>query len=226
DREVFARAYQAHTQELQKAVLGAAVQSYDNLKPELKRLADKTKIVGVLGNHDLALGYKLLSDIIDFAELKPEVRVKGRTGTEFVVKGTINSFEVPGIYTHPLVQQLLAPAFINYLAGHSSDKVPEAREANEKELARLEQTGAADIFLLHKAPGSFMGDGGEHAVEYSKNVGSMYGGHGHRGEILVKDGKPIFRPGSNHIFVYDYDSDKKIETVRIYRIRDIADEAN
>ena len=230
DREQYAQSYQMHMQELQQAVIGAAVSAYKDTRKQMEKLAKKTKIVGVMGNHDLTLGYQLLSDIIDFAELKDEVRVKGKSGKDFIIKGTINSWEMPRGYSHPIVQQVLGEYFINYLEGHSVNDeqlqdnpqmVEAVKKTHDKERSRLNATGDADIFLTHKAPGGFAGGMGEHVIEYSKKAKSTCGGHGHGGQIRIINGKPIFQPGTNHIFVYDYDDDHNVEAVRIYRIRDV-----
>ena len=230
DREQYAQSYQMHMQELQKAVLGAAVEAYQGIKEGLAKLAQKTKIVGVMGNHDLTIGYQVLSDVIDFAELKDEIRVKGKSGKDFVIKGTINSWEMPKSYSHPIVQQVLGEYFINYLEGHGEDEegirdnpqmVEAVKKTHEKERQRLNATGDADIFLTHKAPAGFQGGFGEHVNEYSAKAKSTYGGHGHGGQIRIINGKPIFQPGTNHIFVYDYDDNHNVEAVRIYRVRDV-----
>ena len=91
-------------------------------KDENQKLAKQTKVVGVMGNHDLQIGYKVLEDVVTFAEREKEVKVEGLT-----IKGAINTNddEIPGIYGNELVQQVLGRYFVNYAEG-SSDMSNEA----------------------------------------------------------------------------------------------------
>lgn len=217
EREEFAIAYQAHQEDMQRAILGSVVESYEQLKPALQKLASKSKIVGILGNHDLTPAYKLLGDLIDFAELQEEVTVVGKNGTKFSIKGTNNTFEIPRTYaSDQAMQQMLMPYFINYAEGHHAGDDEKLKKVQQATRDRL--NGGADIFLTHVQPESYMGAHGEATEEAVAASKSTYCGHSHSGEVTIHNGKPVFRTGMNHIFVYDYNAKKEVEAVRIYKI--------
>ena len=245
DREIFSKTYVEQMTELQrleqigkqeglqKELVGVVEKAYEALKPSLQKLASKSRIVGVLGNHDLTIGYDVLKDIVDFAELKDEVNVEGKNGTHFKIKGTINSYEQIGTYNSPAIAPALSPYFINYAQGDPNMNDPEVAKVQQAEYDRLNKTGDADILLTHVQPVykpfehaetdkkkmELKRSHGEAVEQFANQVGSIYGGHYHDWDIVVRNGVPSFRPGTNHVFVYKYDDKKEVESVKIYRVR-------
>jgi len=214
DQNKLATAFEHHKDEVDAAFVKPVVDAYSKIKPYLSKLSDKTKIVGVLGNHDLTIGYKVLEGIVDFVETKNEVTIKGKSGKEFKIKGAINCNDVENVYKG---NSALTPYLINYLQGNPDLSKEEVVKAQNEEISRLSETGETDIFLTHAQPFAEH-DHGRAVDDYSSQAGSIYGGHYHGAEIKVVAGKPVFRPGTDHVFVYNYDDNKDVESVRIYKV--------
>lgn len=215
---------QAQNEHLTTSIDKAIEDSYKSLLPSLEKLAAETKIVGVLGNHDLTPGYELLKKHVTFAELTDELKVG-----PLRVKGAINSYEIPRLYAQEGLRQLLSQYFIPYAEGKpGSDNEQEAQliaRANKQTLDRLMKTPTADVLLTHVQPKIIHNRTGEEikhgsaVEEYAAKAGSTYAGHFHGAEISVYEGKPQFRPGRDHVFVYEYDDQGKVEAVEIYKVR-------
>ncbi|MFQ5475166.1 MAG: hypothetical protein ACE5DM_04985, partial [Candidatus Nanoarchaeia archaeon] len=231
DRTKFEEAFQKHSKRMQQVVLSSIVQSYNEQKPHLERLRDATKqkrLLGVIGNHDYTPAYKLL-DSVEFVELENAATLKGKTGTKFRIQGTPNTLEFPRI--NQAFASQLAPYFINYTEGKIANQIDDPQEmevfdrTKEEAKQRLGDMGC-DIFMNHKPAGTYMGSG-EITEEYMQKCGMSIGGHAHGGLIYNHNGKPCFITGTNHIFVYDLGKDKKLDNVRVYRIREaVNDVAN
>ena len=108
-----------------RVVADVVTESYRQHAEWLAKL--EVPVLGVLGNHDLTLGYELLRDQVAFLERTNGVTVKGRTGIEFAVQGDLNTFEVPSMYIK--LAPLLGDYFIPYQSGHSvSDLTAQGRQ--------------------------------------------------------------------------------------------------
>jgi Icc-related predicted phosphoesterase len=203
-----------------QSIIQETAKSYESLKPSLEKLAKQTKVVGVMGNHDLQIGYKVLEDVVTFAEREKEVKVEGLT-----IKGAINTNddEIPGIYGNELVQQVLGRYFVNYAEGSSDMSNEAVAKANKDTYEKLTKTGPADVFLTHVQPevkfGGNKSPHGQATADYSKIVGGTYSGHKHGGEIILGvDGELHLNPGPNHAFVVEYDNNNKPKAIEIYKL--------
>lgn len=133
---------------VKEAVKKVVAESYQKHADALGKIEIPT--LGTLGNHDLTIGYNILKDKIKFVEREKQISIKGKSSLEFLVKGDLNTWEVPPMYAK--LAELLKEDFIPYLSGYSlaelskevnglQKKVNESSEEQRKELQKnLEQT--------------------------------------------------------------------------------------
>lgn len=196
--------------EFQEALLPAVHHGYLTANLSFTELAEQVPVYGILGNHDLVIGYEHLQGSVTFVERERKATVKGKNGVEFTVKGDLNTWEVPPFYMEPGVYKVLSPHFIPYISGESQsalegiirttdgEKNKQARERQvpvqewqASERKRLGSTDDIDIYFTHKLPtndkaGKRYGDvSGEITREYSASAKAVYGGHFHDGQIGV-----------------------------------------
>jgi predicted MPP superfamily phosphohydrolase len=158
-------------------ILKAPKQTYQTLETSFQEIAKIAPVYGILGNHDLTLAYEHI-DSITFLETTKEARIKGKTGIEFIIKGDLNTWEVPPAWSQqPLIYEAFKEHLIPYISGNSIDNLDEKikqalKTGNEnsasnlqsakdnkdnikawqdQERARLGDTDA-DIYLTHKLP--------------------------------------------------------------------------
>ncbi len=114
-----------------EVVVKTATGSYQRHAEELSKI--EVPIYGVLGTHDLILGYDVLGNNVTFLEKKDKALVKGKTSLEFMVKGDLNTFEVPPFYGNisPLIKQY----FIPYVSGYSLSELSKAENTLQKILS-------------------------------------------------------------------------------------------
>ena len=222
-KKQFEQFQQVRKQQSEQVILKPILDAYQTQMKSFQKLKDSTtqkKIAGVLGNHDLTIAYRVFENIIDFADIKNEIKVKGKS-RDFTIKGLNNTNEVPALYNDQGIQQTLAPHFINYNEGTPGDN-KELTPYQKPTEDRLNNTGDADILLAHKVTEKY-GPSGKPFETYKNQVKSAYGGHLHSGEITkirTESGKivPTFTTGTNHAFVYDYNKNGEVEKVKIYNI--------
>ena len=114
-----------------EVVVKTVTESYQRHAEELSKM--EVPIYGVLGNHDLTFGYDVLGNNVTFLEKKDKAVIKGKTGLEFIVKGDLNTSEIPSFYGNilPLVKQY----FIPYISGYSLSELSKAENELQKNLA-------------------------------------------------------------------------------------------
>ncbi len=100
------------------------IESYQRHAEELSKLG--TPIFGIVGNHDLNLGYDILKNIT-FLEKTSKSPIKGKTGVEFILKGDINTREFPLFYA--ILAPLIAKQYIPYISGVSLSEL--SKEVNQ-----------------------------------------------------------------------------------------------
>ncbi len=196
--------------EFQEALLPAVHHGYLTANLSFTELAEQVPVYGILGNHDLVIGYEHLQGSVTFVERERKATVKGKNGVEFTVKGDLNTWEVPPFYMEPGVHQVLSPHFIPYISGESRstlegiirttegeknkkarDHEVQVQEWQAGERRRLGSTDDVDIYFTHKLPtndkaGKRYGDvSGEITREYSASAKAVYGGHFHDGQMGV-----------------------------------------
>lgn len=199
-----------HEKELQDSLLPPVHRSYTGMALAFSEIAEQVSVYGILGNHDLTIGYEYLQQHVAFIERERKATVKGKNGVEFTVKGDLNTWEVPPFYMERGVHRVLSPHFIPYISGESQstlegiirttdgEKNKQARERQVQvqewqasERKRLGSTDDVDIYFTHKLPtndkaGKRYGDvSGEITREYSASAKAVYGGHFHDGQIGV-----------------------------------------
>ena len=84
-------------------------------------------VFGTIGNHDLNIGYNILKDKVTFLDNNNKKTLTGRTGLEFIVKGDVNTWEVPGMYH--FLSPILKQYFIPYQSGASLSEL--SKEVNQ-----------------------------------------------------------------------------------------------
>jgi Icc-related predicted phosphoesterase len=188
-------------QEATMIALEPIIASYQKANEAFKKF--KAPIYATLGNWDLTLAYDIL-DNITFVERVPSIDINGVS-----VQAINNTGELPKLYQEPTIAPFVQNYFINYASGY-----PDAKEANEAELKRLEKGTAANIMLYHKTPDTqedTLNGGGTAAREYLADDTSVVrlGGHFHSSAVRNEHGHTMFRPGPNDFFVYDYDERSK-----------------
>lgn len=114
-----------------EVVAKTATESYQRHAEELSKM--EVPVYGVLGNHDLTFGYDVLGNEVTFLDKINKAAIKRKTGLEFIVKGDLNTFEVPPFYGPllPLVKQY----FIPYISGYSLSELSKAENELQKNLA-------------------------------------------------------------------------------------------
>lgn len=90
-------------------------------------------VFGILGNHDFIQGYEILKENIIFLDKTAKASVKGKTGVEFVLKGDLNTSEVPVFYVK--LTPLLGGHFIPYESGYSLSELSKQVNGLQAELA-------------------------------------------------------------------------------------------
>lgn len=224
DRDLFMNLYNRKYECVVNTVLGLYKDSIDAMRPYLQDIKREAKhFVGIAGNHDLSLIYRSLEDTIEFVDApgKSGTTVAGRSGKSFSVKGMINSRECSRL-THDV---------LGSIPGIYTEKESGSPGSGEQKKEKERIGEAPDIMLFHKMgyPREHFSDdkhyddlrGSDLAEEYAKKAGS-FGGHFHSPEILVINGKLHVNPGTEHIALVDYNEDKEIEKVEMYRINKAA----
>ncbi len=197
-----------HLPELKGSFVDLVNESYKTLSVEFKEITKSAPVYAIMGNHDLTLGYTPLGEAITFLEKQKQAIIKGSTGIEFVVKGDLNSWEVPPAYNDFTLNLALKDYFVNYFSGWSQNHLNQSATNSEteeektswqelsqkahlyqnQERARLGSKDA-DIYLAHKLPHCDLATkvigcaSGDIASEYSANAEAAYGGHFHDGQI-------------------------------------------
>lgn len=194
------------------------------LKPHLQELGQYIpRRLGVCGNHDPPpYFHSLLGNEMEFLD-KSDVSsttVTGKTGTEFVYKGIINSYEPTRSFQ---ILQDYQELWENKVAGDSYENPrmfqPEIiKEAQKKEKQRLDDGKSIDVLLMHKDSEHPNYGTSELAKELHAGAKSTCTGHVHSPYVAVKQGVPIINPGSNGFAVIDYDNNKEIELITLYKI--------
>ncbi len=107
-----------------KALAGEAVTNM--VKHQYGRHADIVQsmgcpVYGIMGNHDLTPGYDILGKAgVTFLEKQTEpVKIQGRSGVEFTLRGDLNTMEVPVLWG--MLSGLLKDYFVPYESGVSFD---------------------------------------------------------------------------------------------------------
>jgi Icc-related predicted phosphoesterase len=159
-------------------------ESYQKLADEFKKISDLAPVYGVLGNHDLTIGYEHLGKGVTFLETTEKEVVKGKSGIEFILKGNINSWEVPQLFQNQFLHPVLKEHMVDYNSGnlatnldekiekarsenrkndvdrltHNKSILPQVVEYQEKERERLGVIDEIDIYLAHKLPNNRTGN--------------------------------------------------------------------
>lgn len=113
-----------HADKLHQPMLDEVTKAYQTLADAFGKITDLAPVFGIMGNHDLKLGYDILKDKVIFVEKVNRANFKGKNDLEFSLKGDINTFEVPGFYV--LLQSVLEKYFIPYESGESFDEASAA----------------------------------------------------------------------------------------------------
>ncbi|MEK6951042.1 MAG: metallophosphoesterase [Nanoarchaeota archaeon] len=206
-----------HKLELKNDLMGIVEDSYKRLATEFHKFP--CTVFATLGNHDFTLGYEQFDPMkvvfVDKANEEgladDEVPVIiSRTGRQYIIKGDLNTWEVPPFYTNPAVKIALEDYFVNYSSGYSADFLSQAietasdqeekknlvhtggdlREYQRKQRSRLGSPAEIDIYLTHKLPHNDAGRTdiqgcvtGDITLEYSAQAKAVYGGHFHDGQV-------------------------------------------
>lgn len=113
--------------------------SYEKIAESFGKLAEHTPIFGIMGNHDIVLGYESLEEHVDFLEKTQKKVVKGKTGVEFIVKGDLNTWEVPHYANNLPFTMCIAPQFIEFKHGNTIQGLEEKIAEAEKSLADAQE---------------------------------------------------------------------------------------
>lgn len=101
-----------------EAALAAVESSYQEQAAICGEISRIAPIYGTMGNHDLTVGYDVLSDHVTFLDREDKAtKLNGRTGTEFIIRGDLNTFEVPVGWGN--FAPLLREYFVDYISGES-----------------------------------------------------------------------------------------------------------
>ena len=85
-----------------------------------KALSEHTPVYGTLGNHDLTILYDQLSSYMTFVDKQNSATIKGKDGLELIVKGDLNTWEVPVTWSQlPGFQELVGDKTVDYVSGHN-----------------------------------------------------------------------------------------------------------
>lgn len=98
-----------------EAILMPVTESYQRHAEELSKI--EAPVLGIAGNHDLKPVYECLKGKVTFLDKINQATIKGRTGLEFILKGDLNTFEVPPVYIK--LSPILGNYFIPYISGYS-----------------------------------------------------------------------------------------------------------
>lgn len=112
---------QAQIEEILKPV----TESYQKHAEELSKI--EVPVFGIAGNHDLKPVYECLKGSVTFLDQTNKATLKGKTGLEFIVKGDLNTFEVPPDYIRIL--PILGNYVIPYVSGYSLSEL--SRKVND-----------------------------------------------------------------------------------------------
>ncbi len=124
--ELNARVHSAQTSVVQKVIAN----SYHKHAEALSKL--EVSVFGILGNHDLNIGYEILKDIT-FLEKTNQATIKGKTGVDFILKGDLNTIEIPPFYGKAAT--FLAECFIPYESGYSLTELSKTQNTLQKILS-------------------------------------------------------------------------------------------
>ena len=116
-----------------EVILKTVKDSYQRHAAEVDKI--DIPIFGVLGNNDLTVAYDFLGKKVTFLEKEKQAKIVGKSGIEFLVKGDLNTWETPGLYSE--FSPALRKHFIPYLSGYSlsqlNTKVKELENSKDGE---------------------------------------------------------------------------------------------
>jgi len=152
-------------------ILKTFTESYQRHAEALSKI--EAPIFGTIGNHDLGIGYYILKDSVTFLDKTNKAALPGKSGLEFIVKGEVNTWEVPGFYS--FLSPILEKYFIPYLSGISLSEI--SKEVNELQKKvtdgpneRLEKIKKGEEPQYAEEQLQEMQSTLEHAIEYRKQV--------------------------------------------------------
>ena len=186
---------------------------YQAIGNRFQRIKDLgIELLAVPGNHDTKHVYAMDTENngpFTFVDTREKVTLTGYDGTEFIVQGDPNTFEIP-----PYINRVLAKMFnhkdetrsaedffLNYDSGlcldpknqckpnrmgldnleadQKSGKALEIKNYQTEARDRMRNAGTADIYLTHKITEHTGYGTGDVAAEYSKAVATVLAGHQH-----------------------------------------------
>jgi len=139
ERQQMQQLQEQQNQMLSTVVVPAIEEAYQGIAEVCAEISANTPIYGVLGNHDLTVAYDILDDHVTFLERQDElVRLTGKSGVEFKMRGDNNVQLVPGFWHQltPILREHFVPYESGYSIGFLSTRVRELESAHSEAVTK------------------------------------------------------------------------------------------